>query len=117
MCIRDRLLKTIARAPGQELGSHTFSHLYLREKGVTPTDVAADLAATADLYKERYDTIPRSLVFPRNQCAFIDVVRASTIRMWRGNQGPWYYDCEDSEHYSILPRVLRLMDELNPLST
>jgi peptidoglycan/xylan/chitin deacetylase (PgdA/CDA1 family) len=111
------LLRAITDSPGQELGSHTFSHLYLREKGVTENDVAADLAATAKLFGERYDIVPRSLVFPRNQCAFIDVIRSSTIRVWRGNQGPWYYDREDSERNGALPRVLRLMDELNPLCT
>jgi peptidoglycan/xylan/chitin deacetylase (PgdA/CDA1 family) len=111
------LVQAIASAPGQLLGTHTFSHLYLRERGVTAADVAADLAVTAELYHERYDTVPRSLVFPRNQCAFIDVVRASTIRIWRGNQKPWYYEREDSEHYNIVPRVLKLMDELNPFST
>jgi peptidoglycan/xylan/chitin deacetylase (PgdA/CDA1 family) len=111
------LVQAIASARGQFVGTHTFSHLYLRERGVTAADVAADLAATAVLYRERYNTVPRSLVFPRNQCAFIEVVRASTIRVWRGNQKPWYYEREDSEHYNIVPRVLKLMDELNPFST
>jgi hypothetical protein len=111
------LVQTIASAPGQLLGTHTFSHLYLRERGVTPADLAADLVATAELYREHYQTVPRSLVFPRNQCAFVDVVRASTIRVWRGNQKPWYYEREDSEHYNIVPRVLKLVDELNPFST
>ena len=83
-------MRSIAAATGQELGTHTFSHLYLREEGVTAHDVAADLAATAELYRERFGTVPRSLVFPRNQCAFLDVIRASTIRVWRGNQKRWY---------------------------
>jgi len=110
------LVHAIAAAPGQLLGTHTFSHLYLREKGITAADFAADLAATIELHRECYNTVPRSLVFPRNQCAFIDVVRASTIRVWRGNQKRWYYEREDSEHYNIVPRVLKLVDELNPFS-
>jgi hypothetical protein len=99
------------------LGTHTFSHIYLRERGVTAADLAADLAASARLQRERYATVPLSLVFPRNQCAFLEVVRASTVRIWRGNQEAWYYEREDSENYGVLPRVLKLADELNPLST
>lgn len=64
------LMKSIAAAAGQELGTHTFSHLYLREEGVTARDVAADLAAAADLYRERFGTVPRSLVFPEISVRF-----------------------------------------------
>lgn len=83
------LLDIITRTPGQELGTHTFSPLYLREEGVTADDVAADLAAVAKLYRERFDLVPRSLVFPRNQPAFLDVVRASCVKVWRGNPDAW----------------------------
>lgn len=34
----------IAKAPGQELASHTFSHIYYREAGCRAEDVAADFA-------------------------------------------------------------------------
>jgi hypothetical protein len=110
-----RLMRHILATPGQELGTHTFSHLYLREPGVSAEDVAADLAAVRGLYGERYGMAPVSLVFPRNQYAFIDIVREAGIRMWRGNQAVWYYEQEDSEHYGIVPKTLKLLDELNPL--
>lgn len=109
------LVRAIAATAGQELGMHTFSHLYLRESGITAADVAADLAAARALFEERYGVRPTSLVFPRNQCAFIDVVRASGIRMWRGNPGPWYYEREDSESHGSLVRALKLLDGINPL--
>lgn len=109
------LVREILASPGQELGTHTFSHLYLREEGITAADVAADLAAVSRLYQERFGIVPRSLVFPRNQPAFLDVVRASTIRISRGNPGAWYYECEDSRHNGPLARALKLMDGINPL--
>lgn len=109
------VLREILASPGQELGTHTFSHLYLREEGITADDVASDLAAVSELYQERFGIVPRSLVFPRNQPAFLDVVRASTIRISRGNPGPWYYECEDSRHNGPLSRTLKLMDSINPL--
>ena len=110
------LIRQIVACPGQELGSHTFSHLYLREAGITAEDVAADFAAVARLYEERFGVTPRSLVFPRNQPAFLDVVRNSTIKVWRGNPEAWYYECEDSEHNGPLPRALKLIDSMNPLT-
>ena len=109
------LIDAIRATPGQELGTHTFSHLYLREPGITADDVAADLAAVSQLYGERYGATPKSLVFPRNQPAFIDVIRANGIKIWRGNPGPWYYDCEDTEHNGALARSFRLIDGINPL--
>lgn len=109
-----QLMRRISAMPGQELGTHTFSHLYLREEGVTAADVAADLAAVRELYAERFGIIPTSLVFPRNQYAFIDVVREAGIRMWRGNQAAWYYEREDTQQYGMLPKALKMLDELNP---
>ncbi|MGZ5720629.1 MAG: hypothetical protein ACXWI9_22435 [Burkholderiales bacterium] len=110
------LMQAILDTPGQALGTHTFSHLFLRERGVTREDAAADLAAAKNLHRERFGSVPLSLVFPRNQPAFIDVVRASSIKIWRGNAAAWYYDCEDSEHSGPLPRALKLIDAFNPLT-
>ena len=109
------LVKQIVVAPRQELGTHTFSHLYLREEGITAEDVAADLEAASRLFQEQYGIEPVSLVFPRNQPAFLDVVRAASIKMWRGNPGPWYYETEDTRHNGPLPRALKLLDALNPM--
>lgn len=111
------LLYTILETPGQELGTHTFSHLYLREQGVTAADVAADLAAVTELYQERFGFVPRSLVFPRNEHAFLEVIRASPIKIWRGNEAAWYYECQGDASNWILPRALRLVDSLIPLRT
>jgi hypothetical protein len=110
------LMRAILETPGQELGTHTFSHLFLRERGVTAQNAAADLAAAQNLHRERFGSSPLSLVFPRNQPAFIEVVRASSVKIWRGNAAAWYYDCEDSEHSGPLPRALRLVDAFNPFT-
>lgn len=108
------LLDAIHAAPGQELGTHTFSHLLMREPGVTAGDVRSDLIAVAKLWEERFGSPPRSLSFPRNQWAFLEVVRGSSIRIWRGNPAPWYYECNEAATNRALPRALRLLDSLNP---
>jgi hypothetical protein len=111
------LIAAINSTPGQDLGTHTFSHLHLREAGVTAEDVAADLAAVTELYSERYGFAPVSLVFPRNEPAFLDVYRNASIRMWRGNESAWYYDCQGPTSNSVTARVLRLAEALHPLCT
>jgi peptidoglycan/xylan/chitin deacetylase (PgdA/CDA1 family) len=110
------LMRAILKTPGQRLGTHTFSHLFLREQGVTAQDAADDLATANELHSERFGSIPSSLVFPRNQPAFLEVVRASPVKIWRGNARAWYYECEDSEHSGPVPRALKLIDAFNPFT-
>lgn len=108
------LVERIVETPGQEPGTHTFTHLPMREPGVEVADVAADLAAVAALWRERFGAPPVSLVFPRNQAAFHGVLRASGIRVWRETAGPWYHDCNDTPTNGARPRALRLLDDVNP---
>src|SRR5207249_8050134 len=84
------LLRAIHATPGQELGTHTFSHVLMREPGVTADDITADLGAVSCLWRERFGAPPVSLVFPRNQVAFLPVIRACGIRAWRGHEPGWY---------------------------
>ena len=108
------LLRAIHVTPGQELGTHTFSHVLMREPGVTADDITADLGAVSCLWRERFGAPPVSLVFPRNQVAFLPVIRACGIRVWRGNEPGWYYDCNESSTNRPLARGRRLLDAINP---
>jgi peptidoglycan/xylan/chitin deacetylase (PgdA/CDA1 family) len=62
-----KLVDAIAKSPGQELASHTFGHVYLREPGLTREDAVADTDAMTKLFEERWRLVPRSIVFPRNR--------------------------------------------------
>lgn len=108
------LLRAIHETPGQELGTHTFSHVLMRESGVTAEDVKADLEAVQRLWRERFGRAPQSLVFPRNQIAFLSVVRACGIRIWRGNEIGWYHDCNETATNTPLARGRRLADSVSP---
>lgn len=110
------LVDQVLAAPGQELGTHTFSHLLLREPGVTTEDAAADLRAVARLWSERFSIAPESLVFPRNQHAFLDAARANGVRIWRGNPCGWYHDSNEAVTNRARARLLRLLDDTNPWS-
>ncbi len=80
------LVGLIARTEGQDLGTHTFSHIFLGELGVMRKDAEADHAAAAALFRDRFAATPTSLVFPRNQVAFLDFYRSHGITAWRDNE-------------------------------
>jgi len=110
------LLRLVHASEGQELGTHTFSHILMREPGVTAHDVRADLGAVARLWRERFGTPPISLVFPRNQVAFLSVIRSCGIRMWRGSEAGRHYDCNESSTNRPAARARRLLDAINPFA-
>lgn len=107
------LVAQIAETEGQDLGTHTFSHLFLGELGVMQVDAAADNAATLALFRERFGATPTSLVFPRNQVAFLPMYRAQGISAWRDNESPWYYQLARHTNHPVV-RGLRMMDALTP---
>jgi peptidoglycan/xylan/chitin deacetylase (PgdA/CDA1 family) len=110
------LVRLVSQTKGQDLGTHTFSHIFLGEAGVTQNDVEADHAATRELFRERFNTAPTSLVFPRNQVAFLDFYRANGISAWRDNESSWYFNQSKYANHPV-PRALRLVDALTPFWT
>lgn len=107
-----RVVRAIADAPGQELASHTFSHIYLREAGCLSTDVAADCRAIADLFRERFGAAPTSLVFPRNQVAQTATLKEFGIERWRTNPKAFYWNAMRRDEQQRWVRGLRLVDDV-----
>ena len=107
----------IAKARGQELASHTFSHIYYREAGCSAEDVAADSRAIATLFREKFGSKPRSLVFPRNQVAYTDILRDLGIAQWRNNPEVFYWDTMRRSEQSRWIRGLRMLDDTLPMKT
>ena len=108
------LVQKIVDTTGQELGSHSFSHIYFREKGVTVEDFIADAAAVSSLWKNRYNTRPVSIVFPRNQSAFVSRLSECGIHIWRANENAWYYELTTKQKGQSVARILRLYESINP---
>lgn len=105
------VIERIRRVPGQEIGTHTFSHYYCLEEGQTKAAFRADLeAATAIAKRQGLETV--SLVFPRNQWNpdYLDVLRDLGIRCFRGNPDSPLYRASDEEGFSLPLRGLRLLD-------
>jgi hypothetical protein len=111
-----KLVAAIARTEGQDLGTHTFSHLFLGELGVMRADARADHAATVAMFRERFAGVPTSLVFPRNQAAFLDLYRAGGISAWRDVEPSWHERLTQHANHPIM-RALRLRNALTPWRT
>lgn len=111
------LVRMIAGAPKQELGSHSFSHMFFREAGVMRRDVDADARAVRQLFEGRFGVTPTSFVFPRNQVEFVDVLARHGIDVVRDNPPTWYHRKTAESEESALIRALRLVEALAPVGS
>lgn len=108
------LLRQIAAASGQEIGSHTFSHYYCREKGQTVEQFRADmLAAQAVAQAQGYALT--SVILPRNQCEpeYTQVLRECGFTAYRDEENDWIHE---KIKFRPLLRALRLADVYLPLT-
>jgi len=108
------LIRQVAEAPGQEIGSHTFCHYYCREKGQTLQQFAADMRAAKRIAADHgYDVT--SVILPRNQCEpeYTEVLRELGFTAYRDEENDWIH-----EKVGIRPlkRLLRLADVYFPLT-
>ncbi len=101
----------IASKPGQEIGTHTFSHFYCLEKGQTIEDFKADIAAAKHV-ASRSGLVLKSLVFPRNQWngEYLKALPEFGILSYRGNELAWIYRASANNHQGPVVRLLRLLD-------
>lgn len=108
------LLRLVAQAPGQEIGSHTFSHYYCREKGQTPRQFAADMEA-AKAIAEKHGYTLTSVILPRNQCEpeYTRVLRDCGFTAYRDEENDWIHE---KIKFRPLLRLLRLADVYFPLT-
>ncbi len=73
----------------QEIGSHTFSHLFSGAAGVTDRDFEADTESFNAAWKQQFNTpAPASFVFPRNQVtdSHLKILRKRGIKVYRGTE-------------------------------
>ena len=111
------LVRRIAECPGQEIGTHTFSHYYCLEEGQTAEAFRADLeAAFAAAHLLGIDL--KSLVFPRNQWRsdYLEICAECGLGSVRGNEHAWMYRAETAGGYGLPKRAFRLADSYVNLS-
>jgi peptidoglycan/xylan/chitin deacetylase (PgdA/CDA1 family) len=106
------LIERILATPGQEVGTHTFSHFFCNEEGQTAEAFRADLEAARAIAAARGVQL-RSIVFPRNQVnpAYAGVLRDCGITAYRGNPESWMWRFSDREESAgAAKRAARLAD-------
>ena len=105
------LIEQIKRTPGQEIGTHTFSHFYTLEKNTTIGQFQSDLRAAIAIAKEKGIEI-KSIVFPRNQYSdeHIKACLEEGIKIYRGNELSGIYKPISRENENIFRKGIRFAD-------
>jgi peptidoglycan/xylan/chitin deacetylase (PgdA/CDA1 family) len=105
------LIRAIQATPGQEVGTHTFSHYYCMEPGQDVHAFRADVQSAVDI-AAAYGVRTRSIVFPRNQHnpAYDGVLREAGITCYRGNPGSRIYRHGGRRGDPRSLRLARLLD-------
>ena len=112
------LIESIRKTPGQEIGSHTFSHYYCHEEGQTKEAFKEDLAASIKILSTFQNPIT-ALVLPRNQWNkdYLSVCAEQGITAFRGNQQSLLYRARtERQQTNPFVRALRLLDQYLPIS-
>jgi Polysaccharide deacetylase len=111
------LARLILCCPGQEIGTHTFSHRCALEPGVTAEGFTADVA-TAVAQLGEWGLECKSIVFPRNQYGetALEVCRLHGLSHYRGNETKWFYAPAPGKEQTTARRLCRLVDNYIDLS-
>lgn len=105
----NKILKKIISTKGQELASHTFSHMYTLENGINDLDFEQEMILMKKIFK-KLDVELKSIVFPRNQynTSCINICEKHELLAFRGNQENYIY--KPSTNQSNIKRLIRLID-------
>ncbi len=111
------LIAQIASAEGQELASHTFSHCYALEPGMTEQHLEADLRAALQIASRDGHRL-RSLAFPRNQYddRYLRAAARAGFDVVRGNASGFLYAPMPQDQLTWWIRAIRLADDYLPIS-
>jgi peptidoglycan/xylan/chitin deacetylase (PgdA/CDA1 family) len=106
-----KLIELIQQYPGQEIGTHTFSHYYCLEDGQTETEFKADLDAAIQV-ADQAGISTKSLVFPRNQYnkSYLKIVQEAGIKCFRGNEKHRIYNSINGDYWTFNKRSQRVLD-------
>jgi len=105
------LIKQIMSYKNQEIGTHTFSHFYMLEEGVTEELLQQDIYAAITVMKQ-YDIKPKTIIMPRNQInvKFFPILSEAGIKLYRGRQTTFFFSKK-----RIINRIIDFIDAYIPI--
>lgn len=105
------LVRAIAAAPRQEVGSHTFSHYYCLEPGQSVAQFEADLRAAVAIAAAKGIAL-RTLVLPRHQVRadYLPAIARAGLRVHRTNEANRLSRPRATGHDRLVIRAGRLAD-------
>lgn len=108
------LIQMISQVPGQEIGSHTFSHYYCREAGQSTAQFAADMNAAVSIARDKGYEL-KSIVLPRNQTVpeYNKILAELGFTSFRDEENDWIHK---RVKRGLFMRLLRLADVYLPLT-
>jgi len=111
------LLQLINKSGDHEIGTHTYSHYYCKEKGQNTKQFDADIKAAKSIAQATGFEI-KSIVFPRNQYneKYIKICKKNKLSCYRGNPNHFIYKPRQNDKEFFYIRALRLMDSYVNLS-
>jgi peptidoglycan/xylan/chitin deacetylase (PgdA/CDA1 family) len=110
------LIQLILETSRQELATHTYSHFYCGEPGVTPEAFREDMKS-AQAIAARVGRRTRSIVFPRNQTepAYLALLPEAGVDVYRGNPAGPLWATDGATSRTPWRRVGRLLDAYAPV--
>lgn len=94
-----------AARTAHEIGTHTFTHIYADDPATTVDQWRAQLDMATAIHRE-YGLTIRSLVYPGNRLAYLDLLPEYGIIAYRGVEQTWYG--RDRGPFHLLDRALAL---------
>ena len=109
LCFAPEIIKRITESPGQEIGTHTYSHYYCLEPGQNIKSFHTDLQKSKEL-AENFRMDLKSLVFPRNQynSSYLEVCKDIGLQTVRTNPEVWYW--KNTQQDSLQKKIIRTGD-------
>ena len=109
LCFAPDLINQIKDRPGQEIGTHTYSHYYCLEPGQNVDSFNLDLQKSKQL-AEKFEIELKSLVFPRNQynSSYLEVFKDIGLQTVRTNPEVWYW--KNTQQDSLQKKIIRTGD-------
>lgn len=104
-------IKKISTTLNQEIATHTFSHFYCLENGISNDDFEIDLKKALNI-SNQHGIIVKSIVFPRNQYDqnFLKICGKNNIIAYRGTENSWAQKSRSQSNLNIFHRIIRFVD-------